>query len=128
MQLKKWSAAYKWSILTGKAATPAVEVVANTLNALAREGASLKEDIYTGLQARLICHLAEQVRTIDLKTPKDVVDMTDAIERMRALAHALRGDKFTGNGAKELKDAATGTVVNLGGFKNKNNGGSNGHG
>ena len=122
----RWCATHKWTTHIDTHRRVLDSEILGFIKLLNVEGANVTEMAFKGAQARLIAHLGRAINKVECKTPKDVNDLLEACERLRAMCHTIRGDAFEGV-RKTGESVLNGQTVGLGTFKPKVVG-SNGNG
>lgn len=116
--LLRWKAKYRWTTHMDTQRKVMESEILGVITLMNKEGAQVTELAFKGAQARLIAHLGRAINKVECKTPKDVNDLLEACERLRAMTHTIRGDQF-GEVRKTGDVVANGPQVSLGSFKPK---------
>lgn len=117
--INKWAQKHRWCEANEITARRRESDIINILQVMAVEGVQLTPGTISGVQARLYVHLGECLPKVECKTPADVVLLLEACEKLRGLAHTVRGDAFEGvRKTGEAIASGVPTVV-LGNFKPK---------
>lgn len=78
-----------------------IEGTLKKLDELDKIGKALTVDAWRGLSARLIQRMQEEVPRINVKAPKDVLNMVKAIEIWNQQIHNYRGLEISLDGARQ---------------------------
>jgi hypothetical protein len=130
--LSRWKREHHWTTHMDTHRKVQESEILGLLKIMNFEGQNLGEAAVKGALARTFAMLGKAISKVECKTPKDVNDLLDACEKMRAMSHTVRGDQFSE--VRKTGEAVTGgPQVTLGKFTPKlaaNNGKvpSNGNG
>lgn len=116
--IARWKREHHWTTHMDTHRKVQESEILGLINIMNIEGDKISDLAFKGAQARLIAHLGRAIGKVECKTPKDVNDLLEACEKLRAMSHSIRGDQF-GEVRKTGEQLTGGPNVQLGSFKPK---------